>query len=154
VASHDPAETGRKLRDIFGARLEWLGSGGAPLPLPVAEAYDAAGILGFSGDGPNRNPPGLFFHCRNFKKTGPVGPPLPGVEVAIASDGEVLTRGPHVMIGYWNNRQATAEAIRDSWLHTGDLGRIDEDGFLVITGRKKELLVLSNGKKVVPSYLE
>src|SRR5262249_11029089 len=112
------------------------------------------GILVVQGYGLTESSPVISFNRRDCNKLGTVGPPLPGVEVAIASDGEVLTRGPHVMIGYWNNRQATAEAIRDSWLHTGDLGRIDEDGFLVITGRKKELLVLSNGKKVVPSYLE
>jgi long-chain acyl-CoA synthetase len=74
--------------------------------------------------------------------------------VKIADDGEVLTRGPLVMKGYWKNPQATAETIRGGWLHTGDLGRLDADGFLTITGRKKELLVLSNGKKVAPSYIE
>src|SRR5262249_38104564 len=83
-----------------------------------------------------------------------VGQALPGVEIAIAPDGEVLTRGPHVMKGYWNDPKATAEAIRDGWLHTGDLGALDPDGHLRITGRKKELMVLSSGKKMVPSYLE
>src|SRR5262249_3917571 len=77
----------------------------------------------------------------------------PGVEVRIAPDGEVLTRGPHVMKGYWNNPQETAEAVRDGWFYTGDMGRLD-NGFLSITGRKKELLVLSSGKKVVPTFIE
>ena len=83
-----------------------------------------------------------------------MGRPLPGVEVRIAPDGEVLTRGPNVMKGYWNNPAATAEAIRDGWLYTGDLGELDADGFLRITGRKKDLLVLSNGKKMAPACVE
>ncbi len=148
------AVAAKELRDVFGPRLDWLGSGGAPLPLPVAEAYQAAGICLTQGYGLTESSPVISFNRKDRNKLGTVGPPLPGVEVAIAPDGEVLTRGPHVMKGYWNNPTATAEAIKDGWLHTGDLGRLDEDGFLIITGRKKELLVLSNGKKVVPSYLE
>src|SRR5207237_1343051 len=87
-------------------------------------------------------------------KLDTVGRPIPGVDIKTADDGEVLTRGPHVMKGYWKNPQATAEAISGGWLHTGDLGRIDTDGFLTITGRKKDLLVLSSGKKVVPTHIE
>jgi len=143
-----------ELHDLFGPRLDWLASGGAPLPLPVAEAYRSAGVCLTQGYGLTESSPVISFNRKEHNKLGTVGPPLPGVEVSIAADGEVLTRGPHVMKGYWNNPQATAEAITDGWLHTGDLGRLDEDGFLIITGRKKELLVLSNGKKVVPSYLE
>ncbi len=85
---------------------------------------------------------------------GSVGKPLPGMEVRIAADGEVLVRGPNVMLGYWHDEPATAEAIRDGWLQTGDLGELDGDNFLFIRGRKKELIVLSTGKKVLPTRVE
>jgi long-chain acyl-CoA synthetase len=96
----------------------------------------------------------ISFNRKERYKLDSVGQAIPGVEVRITDEGEVVTRGPHVMKGYWKDPKATAEAIRDGWLHTGDLGRIDEDGFLYITGRKKELLVLSNGKKLVPNEIE
>src|SRR5205085_6029889 len=96
----------------------------------------------------------ISFNRKSHYKLETVGQALPGVAVAIAADGEVLTRGPHVMKGYWNNPDATAEAIRDGWLYTGDLGSLDDEGFLTITGRKKELMVLSSGKKLVPPHIE
>jgi long-chain acyl-CoA synthetase len=154
VASPDPEKTGRRLRDIFGPRMRWLASGGAPLPVPIAEAYRAAGLILHQGYGLTESSPVISFNREHRSKIGTVGEPIPGVEVAIAADGEVLTRGPHVMKGYWKDPEATAEAVQDGWLHTGDLGRLDADGHLLITGRKKELLVFSSGKKVVPSYLE
>jgi long-chain acyl-CoA synthetase len=154
VAGPDVDKGRKKLRDLFGRRIDWLGSGGAPLPLAVAEAYRDAGLLVLQGYGLTESSPVISFNRKTCYKLETVGQLLPGVEVAIAPDGEVLTRGPHVMKGYWNNPEATAEAIRDGWLHTGDLGKLDADGFLSITGRKKELLVLSNGKKVVPNHLE
>lgn len=154
AASSDPAETGRKLRKVFGPRVRWLCSGGAPLPRAVAEAYHAAGLTLLQGYGLTESSPVISFNRTSQFKIESVGLPLPGVDVRIAGDGEVLSRGPHIMTGYWNNPQATAEALEDGWLHTGDLGRLDKDGFLYITGRKKELLVLSNGKKVVPNYIE
>ena len=124
------------------------------MPHAVAEAYHAAGLLLLQGYGLTETSPVIAFNRTTHFKMDTVGLPLPGVEVRIAPDGEVLARGPHVMTGYWNNPQATAEAIRDGWFHTGDLGKLDADGFLTITGRKKELLVLSNGKKVVPNHIE
>jgi long-chain acyl-CoA synthetase len=154
VTDPDPAKTQRRLRKAFGPRIDWLGSGGAPLPLAVAEAYRDAGLLVLQGYGLTESSPVISFNRKEHFKLDTVGQLLPGVEVTIAPDGEVLTRGPHVMKGYWNDPQATAAAIHAGWLHTGDLGRLDADGFLSITGRKKELLVLSNGKKVVPTYLE
>jgi long-chain acyl-CoA synthetase len=154
VADPDPQVVGRRLRDLFGLRVNWLSSGGAPLPYPVARTYVDAGVLVLQGYGLTETSPVISFNSKDAYKLETVGRPLPGVDVKIAADGEVLTRGPHVMMGYWNNPKATAEAIRDGWFHTGDLGELDADGFLKITGRKKELLVLSNGKKVVPAYIE
>ncbi|MFO0878678.1 MAG: long-chain fatty acid--CoA ligase [Gemmataceae bacterium] len=154
VASSDAAVTAKRLRHVFGPRISWLSSGGAPLPVPIAQAYQAAGLPLMQGYGLTESSPVISFNSRAHNRLGTVGRAVPGVEVCIAPDGEVLSRGPHIMKGYWKNPEATAEAIRDGWLHTGDLGTLDADGFLSITGRKKELLVLSNGKKVVPSYLE
>jgi len=154
VASADPAKTQRRLRDLFGRRIEWLSSGGAPLPVAIAREYQAAGLPLYEGYGLTETSPVITFNRKGANKPGTVGQALPGVEVAIAADGEVLTRGPHVMKGYWNNPQATAESLKDGWFYTGDLGKLDADGYLSITGRKKEILVLSNGKKVVPNHLE
>jgi long-chain acyl-CoA synthetase len=144
----------QKLRKVFGDRIEWLNSGGAPLPLHLAQAFSDAGLLMLQGYGLTETSPVITFNRRTSNKLGTVGLPVPGVEVRIAGDGEILTRGPHVMRGYWKEPEATTSAIRDGWFHTGDLGRIDGEGYLTITGRKKELLVLSSGKKVVPPYLE
>lgn len=154
VADADPNVVGRRLREIFGPRVDWLSSGGAPLPYPVARAYADAGVLVLQGYGLTETSPVISFNSKDAYKLETVGRPLSGIEVKIAGDGEILTRGPHVMTGYWKNSTATAEAIRDGWFHTGDLGELDADGFLKITGRKKELIVLSNGKKVVPSFIE
>jgi long-chain acyl-CoA synthetase len=154
VNNPDPKETGRRLRGVFGMRMRRLSSGGAPLPLPIIEAYAAAGWRVLQGYGLTESSPVISFNSPEHNHPGTVGRPLPNVEIRIAADGEILTRGPHVMKGYWNNPQATAEAIRDGWLHTGDLGRLDADGYLSVTGRKKEMLVLSNGKKVSPTQIE
>jgi long-chain acyl-CoA synthetase len=154
VQGGDPALALKKLRGIFGMRIDWLGSGGAPLPLGVAQAYQAAGLTLLQGYGLTESSPVITFNRKTNNKLGTVGQAIPGVEVKIAPDGEVLSRGPHIMKGYWNAPEATAAALRDGWLYTGDLGQLDAEGFLSITGRKKELLVLSNGKKVVPTLLE
>jgi long-chain acyl-CoA synthetase len=153
-ACPDPKETARRLRGVFGPRVDWLSSGGAPLPPAIAQAYHNAGLLVLQGYGLTESSPVISFNRKERIKIDTVGLPIPGVEVRTAPDGEVLTRGPNVMKGYWRNPQATAETIRDGWLHTGDLGVIDADGFLKITGRKKELMVLSNGKKVAPAQIE
>jgi long-chain acyl-CoA synthetase len=154
AASFGPVEIPGRLQSIFGPRVDFLCSGGAPLPPAVAQAFDEAGLLVLQGYGLTESSPVISFNSKEHYKLASVGRPLPGVEVRIAPDGEVLTRGPHVMKGYWKKPRETAETLRDGWLYTGDLGSLDEDGYLTITGRKKELLVLSSGKKVVPSYLE
>lgn len=150
LAGYGPA----KLKSVFGSRIEWLNSGGAPLPLPIAQAYIDAGLLMLQGYGLTESSPVISFNRRESNRLGTVGLPVPGVEIKIAPDGEVLSRGPHIMKGYWKDPKATAETIRDGWLHTGDLGKLDTDGYLSITGRKKDLLVLSNGKKVIPTDIE
>ncbi len=154
VASADPADTSKKLRRIFGPRIEWLMTGGAPLPKPILEAYQAAGLLVLQGYGLTETSPVITCNRKERNKIGTVGQALPGADLRIGPDGEILAHGPFVMKGYWNNPTATAEAIQDGWFHTGDLGSIDDEGFISITGRKKELLVLSNGKKLIPSYIE
>ena len=146
--------TPKKLRDLFGRRLKFLSSGGAPLPPGIARAYHDAGLLVLQGYGLTESSPVISFNQPEHYKLETVGRPIPGVDVKIADDGEILSRGPHIMKGYWNNPQATAEVLRDGWLHTGDLGSLDADGYLSITGRKKEMMVLSSGKKVVPPNLE
>jgi long-chain acyl-CoA synthetase len=154
VVGLEPAQQGERLRAIFGPRIRWLGCGGAPLPAGVAQAYRDAGFEVVVGYGLTESSPVISTNRIGANKLGSVGLPIPGIEVTIAADGEILTRGPHVMQGYWNQPEATAAVLRDGWLHTGDLGRIDEDGYLWITGRKKDLIVLSSGKKVAPTPLE
>jgi long-chain acyl-CoA synthetase len=154
VAGPNPQDTAKRLRGVFGTRMRRLSSGGAPLPLLVAQAYATAGWQVLQGYGLTESSPVISFNSPEHNHMGTVGRPLPNVEVKIAADGEILTRGPHVMKGYWKNPQATAEAIRDGWLHTGDLGKLDEAGYLSVTGRKKEMMVLSNGKKVAPTQIE
>jgi long-chain acyl-CoA synthetase len=154
VASPDPAVTAAKLKHVFGPRIRFLGAGGAPLPPAVEQTLRAAGLPVYPGYGLTETAPVLTFNLAGRDRAHTVGPAVPGVEVKIAPDGEILCRGPNIMKGYWNNPKATAESIRDGWFYTGDLGSIDADGFLTITGRKKELLVLSNGKKVVPPQIE
>src|SRR5262249_14160748 len=154
AAGDDPSAVPKRLRDIFGPRIDFLCSGGAPLPPPVAKAYNDANLLVLQGYGLTESSPVISFNTKEHYKLDSVGRPLPGVEVNIAPDGEILTRGPHVMKGYWKKPEATAEALRDGWLYTGDLGELDADGFLKITGRKKELMVMSSGKKLVPPFVE
>ena len=145
----------RKVRAALGSRFQFAISGGAPLAKELAEFFWAVGIEIYEGYGLTETSPVIAVACPSAWRLGTVGKILPGVECRIAPDGEILTRGPHVMKGYFNKPKETAEAIdEEGWLHTGDIGRIDEDGFLMITDRKKEILVNSNGKNVAPAPIE
>jgi long-chain acyl-CoA synthetase len=143
-----------ELRSTFGGRMENLFCGGAPAAPNVEAWYADHGLPLLPGYGLTEASPVIAVTTRHACRLGTVGQAIPGIENRIAPDGELLTRGPHVMLGYWQNAAATAEVIRNGWLHTGDLAEIDPDGFLTIRGRKKELIVLSTGKKVAPTRVE
>jgi long-chain acyl-CoA synthetase len=142
-----------RVNEYFGGRIRLATSGGAPLPLEVAEFFDATGMPILQAYGLTENVCVAFNRPDNYK-FGTVGPPMPGCEVEIAADGEILVRSEMMFSGYYNAPGQTAEMFRDGWLLTGDLGEIDADGFLKITGRKKELIVTSTGKKVAPALIE
>src|SRR5438046_5178590 len=144
-----------KLHAALGGRLQWAISGGAPLSRDIAEFFHAAGILVLEGYGLTETcPVGTFNQPTKFK-FGSVGQVLPGIEIKIASDAEILLRGPNIATGYFKRPDATAEVFEPSgWFHTGDIGRIDEDGFVFITDRKKDLIVTAGGINIAPQNIE
>lgn len=150
----DPDTARCRLPELFGGRLRMACSGGAPLSDSVWDYFNRAGVPLFQGYGLTETSPVITTCIPAANRVGSVGQPVEGVEVRIAPDGEILTRGPHVMRGYWKRPDDTADVLVDGWLCTGDLGRLDSDGFLYITGRKKEIIVTAGGKNIAPNYLE
>ncbi|MGW3679649.1 AMP-dependent synthetase/ligase [Streptomyces prasinus] len=143
-----------KLRAVLGGRGEAAISGGAPLGERLGHFFRGIGFTVLEGYGLTESCAATTFNPWDRQKIGTVGQPLPGSVVRIADDGEVLLHGEHLFKEYWNNPGATAEALADGWFHTGDIGTLDEDGYLRITGRKKEILVTAGGKNVAPAVIE
>lgn len=143
-----------KMKTRFGGRLKAMVSGGAPLNAEIGMFFHALGLTILQGYGQTEASPVISCNTPGRIKVHTVGPPLEEVEIRIAEDGEILVRGELIMKGYWNHEQATAEALRDGWLHTGDIGRIDEDGAILITDRKKDIIVNSGGDNLSPQRVE
>ncbi len=145
----------QKVQARTGGRIKFFVSGGAALSKELGEFFEAIGIVIIEGYGLSEASPVISVNRLENYKFGSVGIPIPGTEVTIAGDGEILARGPNIMLGYWNNKKETDEAIdSEGWLHTGDIGMFDEEGFLHITDRKKHLLVSSGGKNIAPQPIE
>lgn len=145
----------KKIRPMMGLdRVRFLVSGSAPLHFDIAMTMRAIGIEIVEGYGPTECSPVITVNEYNENHYGTVGQPIPGVQIKLAPDGEILAKGPNVMLGYYHNERATAEAIEDGWYHTGDVGMIDDQGYLHITDRKKEIFKTSGGKFVAPARVE
>jgi long-chain acyl-CoA synthetase len=144
-----------KLRDAMGGQMRWAVSGGAPLGARLGHFFRGINVTILEGYGLTETSAATTVNRPSALRIGSVGQPLPGAKVKVAEDGELLLGGDQIFVGYWNNPTATAEALEpDGWFHSGDIGEIDDDGFVKITGRKKELLVTAAGKNVAPAVLE
>jgi long-chain acyl-CoA synthetase len=143
-----------KIRGLFGGKLRLAVSGAAPINPEILSFFDAAGVLVLEGWGMTETSTAATISKPDDFKVGTIGKPFPGCEVRIAEDGEILVKGPNVFQGYYKNEEATRETIVDGWLHTGDIGEIDSDGFIKITGRKKDIIITAGGKNITPANLE
>jgi long-chain acyl-CoA synthetase len=143
-----------KIRGLFGGNLRLAVSGAAPINPDILRFFDAAGVFVVEGWGMTETSTAATVASEEEFKFGTIGKPFPGCEVKIAEDGEILVHGPNVFQGYHKNPEATAETIVDGWLHTGDIGEIDSEGFIKITGRKKDIIITAGGKNITPANLE
>jgi long-chain acyl-CoA synthetase len=143
-----------KIRGLFGGNLRLAVSGAAPISPEILRFFDAAGVLVLEGWGMTETSTAATVSSPEEFKIGTIGKPFPGCEVKIAEDGEILVKGPNVFQGYYKNEEATRETIVDGWLHTGDIGEIDAEGFIKITGRKKDIIITAGGKNITPANLE
>jgi len=143
-----------KVRALFGGNLRQALTGAAPIAPEILEFFDACGLPVLEGFGMTETSTAATANTIDEYRFGSVGKALPGVEVRIAEDGEVLLRGANIFQGYYKNEEATRETLVDGWLHTGDVGRLDEDGYLFITGRKKDIIITAGGKNITPANLE
>ena len=143
-----------KIRGLFGGNLNLAVTGAAPINPEILEFFDAAGVLVLEGWGMTETSTASTISTPEDFRWGTVGKPFPGCELKIADDGEILVKGANIFQGYYKNDEATAETIVDGWLHTGDIGEIDSDGYLKITGRKKDIIITAGGKNITPANLE
>ncbi len=143
-----------KIRNLFGGRIRLAVSGAAPINPEILRFFDAAGVLVLEGWGMTETSTAATISTPDDFKVGTIGKPFPGCEVRIAEDGEILVKGPNVFQGYHKNPEATSETIVDGWLHTGDIGEVEADGFIKITGRKKDIIITAGGKNITPANLE
>jgi long-chain acyl-CoA synthetase len=144
----------QNVRNLFGGRIKQAVTGAAPIAQEILEFFYASGVPVLEGWGMTETSTAATCNTAESYRFGSVGKPFPGVDLKIADDGEILVRGPNIFRGYYKNEEATKETIVDGWLHTGDIGRLDEDGFLYITGRKKDIIITAGGKNITPANLE